>query len=152
MASEFYDQPLWLTNTQLFANYVFTGFFCFEMLIKLFGYGFIKYFEDKFNCFDCFVVLMSFLDIGISFSGSENSNLDIIKAFRLLRIFKLIKDWEKFKNIVLTLADSIKPIINLGILMILYLFISALLFKQLCKGKLVDEKGKPSRYGWNNTS
>jgi voltage-dependent calcium channel L type alpha-1F len=152
MASEFYDQPLWLTNTQLFANYVFTGFFCFEMLIKLFGYGFIKYFEDKFNCFDCFVVLMSFLDIGISFSGSENSNLDIIKAFRLLRIFKLIKDWEKFKNIVFTLADSIKPIINLGILMILYLFISALLFKQLCKGKLVDEKGEPSRYGWNNTS
>ena len=76
----------------------------------------------------------------------------IIKAFRLLRIFKLIKDWEKFKNIVYTLADSIKPIINLGILMFLYLFISALLFKQLCKGKLKDDFGNPSRYGWNNTS
>jgi hypothetical protein len=44
MASEFYDQPLWLTNTQQIANLIFTGFFTLEMLIKLFGYGFIKYF------------------------------------------------------------------------------------------------------------
>ncbi len=152
MASEYYDQPLWLTNTQQYANFVFTGFFSLEMFIKLFGYGVIKYFDDKFNCFDCFVVLMSFIDIGTSASGSNNSNLAIVKAFRLLRIFKLIKDWEKFKNIVFTLADSIKPIINLGILMILYLFISALLFKQLCKGNLLDDNGDPSRYGWNNTS
>jgi voltage-dependent calcium channel T type alpha-1G len=98
------------------------------MLIKLFGYGFVKYSKDKFNLFDSFVVLMSFVDIGTSINGGS-LNLAIIKAFRLLRIFKLIKDWEKFKNIILTLADSIKPIANLGVLMFLYLFISALLFK-----------------------
>ena len=57
------------------------------MFIKMFGKGLFKYFEDNFNTFDCFVVLMSYLDIGLS---QTKANLGIIKAFRLLRIFKLV--------------------------------------------------------------
>lgn len=35
--------------------------------------------------------------------------------------------------------------------MILYIFISALLMKNICNGNLVDSDGKPTRYGWNTT-
>ena len=100
MASEYYDQPDWLTSLHQIANYIFTAAFTMEMLIKMFGYGFFKYFDDNFNTFDCFVVLMSYLDIALS---QTNLNLGIIKAFRLLRIFKLIKEWEKFQKIIKTL-------------------------------------------------
>jgi Ion transport protein len=128
MASEFYSQPDWLTQVQLIANYVFTASFTFEMLIKMFGKGLFEYFSENFNTFDCFVVLMSYLDILLS---QSNTNLGIIKAFRLLRIFKLIQKWQKFRKLLRTLSDSIGPIINLGVLMILYLFISALLMKNI---------------------
>lgn len=57
------------------------------MFIKMFGKGLFKYFDDNFNTFDCFVVLMSYLDIGLS---QTKANLGMIKAFRLLRIFKLV--------------------------------------------------------------
>ena len=54
------------------------------------------------------------------------SNLAIIKAFRLLRIFKLFKDWDAIKDLISTLTKSLKPIINLGVLMLLFNFISSL--------------------------
>lgn len=53
----------------------------------MFGKGLFEYFADNFNSFDCFVVFMSYLDILLS---QSKANLGIIKAFRLLRIFKLI--------------------------------------------------------------
>jgi hypothetical protein len=42
---------------------------------------------------------------------------------------------------------------NLGVLMVLYIFISALLMKNICKNKVVvDEDGNLTRYGWETTS
>ena len=53
---------------------------------------------------------------------------------------------------MLTSASSIKPILNLGLLMLLYLFISGLLMKNICYNDLYDENGKISRFGWSTTS
>jgi hypothetical protein len=53
MASEYYDQPKWLTSLQQIANFIFTAAFTMEMLIKMFGLGLFKYFDDNFNSFDC---------------------------------------------------------------------------------------------------
>jgi len=36
--------------------------------------------------------------------------------------------------------------------MILYLFISALLMKNVCKNDLKDEEGNKSPFGWKSTS
>jgi hypothetical protein len=36
--------------------------------------------------------------------------------------------------------------------MILYLFISALLMKNVCTNDLTDEEGKESPFGWKSTS
>jgi hypothetical protein len=36
--------------------------------------------------------------------------------------------------------------------MLLYLFISALLMKNICYGGLKDEDGNEMPYGWNSTS
>ena len=112
-------------------NYSFTGIFTLEMTSKMFGFGLKKYASDGFNLFDCFVVIMSYIDIIMSLNGS---NIPILKAFRVLRIFKLFKDWDAIKKLIATLAKSIKPIINLGVLMFLFIFISSLLLKSLCGG------------------
>jgi hypothetical protein len=47
-------------------NYVFSGFFMLEMVIKLFGLGFYGYFIDPYNIFDCIIVVASTIDIIVS--------------------------------------------------------------------------------------
>ena len=89
---------------------------------------------------------MSYVDIATA------GSLPFIKAFRPFRIFKLFKDWDAIKKLITTLAKSIKPIINLGVLMFLFNFISSLLLKSLCGKPLSNYTGDPDRFGFNTTA
>ena len=60
------------TNLQT-ANLAFFLFFAFELVVKLGAYGFRFYFKDKFNWFDCFVVLASAIDVGLTYSNISNT-------------------------------------------------------------------------------
>ena len=50
--------------------------------------------DDKFNGFDSFIVLMSYID---AFTAGNNSKLKVLKAFRTMRIFKIVKKWDALK-------------------------------------------------------
>lgn len=52
-----------LAQTLAVSNYVFTGLFALEMLLKLFALGFFEYVADRFNCFDGVVVILSVVEI-----------------------------------------------------------------------------------------
>ena len=47
-------------------NFFFFGVFVLEMVLKLIGYGFSQYFKDKYNTFDCIVVILSIVDLVIT--------------------------------------------------------------------------------------
>lgn len=96
------------------------------MIIKLFGLGFKGYNEDKANVFDAFIVLMSYID---ALMPGDNKNLKILKAFRTMRIFKILKKWKALGVLLDALTGSLIPITNLGILMTTYIFITALMCK-----------------------
>jgi hypothetical protein len=81
----------------------------------------------------------------------EDSSLSVLRAFRLLRIFKIVKSWKSLKKLLKTVLQSISAITNLGVLIILYLFISALLGKQFFSGQLFDADGNVSRYRFTST-
>jgi voltage-dependent calcium channel L type alpha-1D len=148
MSIEHYNEPLWVTNTGVIANYIFTFLFAIEMIMKLSGFGFKRYFSEGFNIFDSFIVIMSFVEL---LSADSNSSLSVLRAFRLLRIFKIIRSWESLKKLLKTVLDSITAITNLAILIFLYLFISALLTKQFYPDELLDGDGNPSRYSFQST-
>jgi hypothetical protein len=127
LSLEFYDMPENLIVAGNVANIVFTIIFFLEMVLKMFGLGLKKYFSDAFNIFDCIIVCLSLLD---AFLASENSGVSVLRAFRLMRIFKIIKSWTSLRILLSTVLRSISAITNLGFLTMLYLFISALLAKQ----------------------
>jgi hypothetical protein len=102
-----------------------------EMILKLIGFGCKKYASDGFNIFDCFIVIMSLVELAMP---GDDSSLSVLRAFRLLRIFKIIKSWKSLRILLSTVLDSLTAITNLGVLIILYLFISALLTKQFYSG------------------
>lgn len=50
-------------ETLTISNYIFTGLFTMEMILKLFALGFFEYIADSFNLFDGAVVILSILEI-----------------------------------------------------------------------------------------
>lgn len=126
LASEYYEQVEWLTDVQSILNYFFTVVFAMEMIIKMIGFGLRKYAADNFNLFDAVIVIISIIEMILP---DSNSGLSVLRAFRLLRIFKIIKSWDSLRILLSTVLDSLQAITNLGVLILLYMFISALLTK-----------------------
>jgi hypothetical protein len=74
------------------------------MGMKLSGFGFKKYASDSFNIFDAFIVTMSLVEL---LMPGGDSSLSVLRAFRLLRIFKIVKSWTSLKMLLQTVLQSI---------------------------------------------
>ena len=83
-------------------NFAFYVIFAFEMVVKIIGLGPRRYLRDRFNIFDCVIVLLSTVEVVIqSVSPSTDPDsgggaISAFRGFRLLRIFKLAKSWKRF--------------------------------------------------------
>lgn len=149
LAAEHYDMPGWLKSVSDVCNIIFTLVFFVEMVLKLFGLGIKKYISDNFNVFDCVIVLVSMIELVLA--SDEKSGLSVLRAFRLLRVFKIIKSWTSLRILLNTVLESMSAIANLGFLTLLYLFISSLLAKQFFSQPLLDSEGEVSRYSFIST-
>ena len=100
--------------------------FTIEMILKMIAFGIKGYLADNFNSFDAFIVIMSYIDY---FTPGDTPQIKMLRAFRLLRIFKILRKWGELKKLIGAVAKSLTANKNLGILIILYLFIGSLLCK-----------------------
>lgn len=75
--------------------------------MKVYGFGCKKYVADSFNLFDCFIVIMSYVELLAPKSEGDGGGLGMLKTFRLLRIFKIIKSWEDLKVLLSTVFGSL---------------------------------------------
>ena len=66
------------------------------MGIKWVGIGLKAYFKDSFNTFDCVIVLLSIIDLTLFslIDSGQGGALSAMRAFRLLRVFRLAKSWK----------------------------------------------------------
>ena len=102
------------------ANYVFIAVFFLEMVLKMVGLGLRCYFSTSWNKFDCIITLLSLFtligNIGIS-------NATVLRAFRIARLFRLIKILKGFHFVFNTLILSAPSLINVGTLLLLLWFV-----------------------------
>lgn len=96
------------------------------MVVKIFALGFESYLSENFNIFDSIVVIVSFVELA---SSNEGGGLSVFRAFRLLRIFKIVRSWKDLRTLLMTVISSFGSMANLGILTALFLFMMALLMK-----------------------
>ena len=113
-------------------NLGFYFVFLVEMVIKVVGNGICDYVRDNFNLFDLFIIIISTVELTITFStgnfeSSGGSALSAMRGFRLLRIFKLAKTWKKFQELLATIASTVKDIRNFSVLLMLFIFTYTLL-------------------------
>nr|QRX85587.1 voltage-dependent calcium channel non-L type alpha-1 [Heterodera elachista] len=135
VASEHYGQPEWFTEFLKYAEFTFLAIFISEMLIKIFAMGYRTYFTSKFNRFDCIVIVGSAIEVIYSELKGGSFGISVLRALRLLRIFKLTSYWLSLRNLVRSLLHSMRSIISLLFLLFLFIVIFALLGMQLFGGK-----------------
>jgi hypothetical protein len=108
-------------------NLMFTGIFVCETVIKILAMSSL-YFSDKWNIFDFLIVLASISTICLDqFSSIQlGSSTLVVRAFRISKILRLIKKSKSLRHIFKTFIASLKPITNIGSLLLLILYIYAI--------------------------
>ncbi|CAG9865175.1 unnamed protein product [Phyllotreta striolata] len=124
-------------------DYAFTSVFAVEMLLKVIDLGIIlhpgSYLREVWNIMDAVVVICALVSMGFDFAKRPAAaNLSTIKSLRVLRVLrplKTIKRVPKLKAVFDCLVNSLKNVINILIVYILFQFIFAVIAVQLFNGK-----------------
>jgi hypothetical protein len=133
MALIWYRMPNSLERATDILNYVFTLCFVLEMAFKLVGLGLRGYASQGMNLFDAVVTVAGVVEMSIALSpASSASYLSVLRAFRLLRVFRLARSWTSLHRIITVLLSSILSVSWLSVLLLLFMFITALLATQVC--------------------
>ena len=123
LALDHYGENPRLEEILDYINKGFTILFAAEMVIKIYGLGVKKYVSDGFNDFDAVVVIAGVLE----FFKVGNKAVIVVRCFRLLRIFKIVRAWHSLRKLLNTLLNAFTIIANLGLLMCLLIFVYALI-------------------------
>ncbi|XP_066587016.1 voltage-dependent calcium channel type A subunit alpha-1 isoform X8 [Prorops nasuta] len=124
-------------------DYAFTGVFTVEMILKVIDLGVLlhpgSYLREFWNIMDAVVVICAAVSFAFDMSGSSaGQNLSTIKSLRVLRVLrplKTIKRVPKLKAVFDCVVNSLKNVINILIVYILFQFIFAVIAVQLFNGK-----------------
>ncbi|XP_072765463.1 voltage-dependent calcium channel type A subunit alpha-1 isoform X2 [Anoplolepis gracilipes] len=124
-------------------DYAFTGVFTIEMVLKIVDLGIIlhpgSYLREFWNIMDAVVVICAMVSFAFDMTGSSaGQNLSTIKSLRVLRVLrplKTIKRVPKLKAVFDCVVNSLKNVINILIVYILFQFIFAVIAVQLFNGK-----------------
>ncbi|CAD6191072.1 unnamed protein product [Caenorhabditis auriculariae] len=147
MAMEFYMMPMGLKYVLKALNYFFTAVFTLEAAMKLIALGFKRFFKEKWNRLDMFIVILSIA--GIIFEEFEALELPInptiirvMRVLRIARVLKLLKMAKGIRSLLDTVGEALPQVGNLGSLFFLLFFIFAALGVELF-GKLECSEDHP---------
>ena len=116
------------------SNIGITLVFAAEMMLKHLAHGGVAYWAEPFNRFDGVIVLTSLLDVASAYV-SVGIHGQVLRAFRLLRVFKLLRSWSSLQRVLNALLSTLQSLFYLMLLLALLLFIFALLGRQLFGGQ-----------------
>ena len=70
-----------MTRILTTGNYVFTGIFTGEAILKIIAMAPAKYMKDGWNVFDLFIVTLSLVELGLA----NVKGLSVLRSFRLVK-------------------------------------------------------------------
>nr|XP_020034054.1 sodium channel protein type 10 subunit alpha [Castor canadensis] len=119
-------------------EYVFTGIYTFEALIKILARGFclneFTYLRDPWNWLDFSVISLAYVGAAIDIRGISG-----LRTFRVLRALKTVSVIPGLKVIVGALIHSVRKLADVTILTVFCLSVFALVGLQLFKGNLKNK-------------
>jgi hypothetical protein len=128
LASNWYGMPPELENIFGYLNHVFTFIFSIEAIIKILGFGLV-YFKKFWNLFDFFILICTIFQIVNSMVSFKNDMImyaTVLRVLKLLKMTRLLKKGQGFKNIIKTLILTIPSLANIALLLFLLLVFYAI--------------------------
>ncbi len=111
--------------------------FVFEILLKLYAYG-GAFFKDTWNLFDALI-------IGISIVPSLGASFAVLRALRIVRTLRLLKNIPKLKLIIESLLHSIPSIGWIGVLLLIIFYIFSIIGNTLFGASFPEYFGSLSK-------
>ncbi|GFS10974.1 sodium channel protein, partial [Elysia marginata] len=127
MAAEHHNMNKDMEDICAKANEVFTGIFTAEAFLKILALSPVNYFKDGWNIFDSIIVALSLMELTMT----DFPGLSVLRAFRLLRVFKLAKSWPTLNMLISIVARTMGALGNLIIVLGIVIFIFAVMGQQL---------------------
>ena len=134
MAMNFENSSNQYNQALTIVNYIFTGIFIAECLLKLCAYGLEGYFHSGWNKFDFFVVVASIVDLVVAnIDGIDAAFLKsfqiirVLRVLRVTRVLRLVKSLKGLEKLIQTLTWSISALANVFLLMVIIFCIFAIL-------------------------
>ena len=114
-------------------NYIFTGIFAIEMILKMIGFS-GNYWFDSWNIFDCFIVVSSFVEIAISSITSDSIKMlrvgpqliRVLRVLRVSRLLRLVKRYKRLQDVMEIIQLCLPSMANVFALLTLVFFIYAI--------------------------
>ena len=116
-----------MTRLLTTGNYVFTGIFTAEAILKIIAMAPAKYLKDSWNVFDLLIVTLSLVELGLA----NVKGLSVLRSFRLLRVFKLAKSWPTLNRLMSIIGKTIGALGNLTFVVVIIIFIFAVMGMQV---------------------
>jgi len=127
-------------------NTIFAAVFLVEAILKLVAFLPKQYFADAWNTFDFGVVCLSVVGFTISVTSDFSPTyLNLLRVFRVARIFRLIPKAKGLRTLFQTLLYSLPALGNVGSVLFLFFFIFAVMGMNLF-GKIKYTTGEIFRY------
>ncbi|XP_058856638.1 sodium channel protein type 3 subunit alpha-like isoform X2 [Acipenser ruthenus] len=132
-------------------NTVLTVIFIVEAFLKIFALNPIPYLSNGWNAFDFIIVLLSFLDWGLTAANVKSFDLSIMRSFRMLRVFKLAKSWKTLNVLITVIFGSLKEMGNLTLIVVIVIYIFAVIGMQLVGHDYLNKEAFPDQQvpRWN---
>ena len=110
-------------------NYIFTGLFLVEAILRMVALGPVQYIKDWWNILDLFIVIVSIATIFINkYFDLDDLPVDptvirVIRIIRIARVLKLLKSAKGIQSLLNTVGESMLQVGNLALLFGLFFFI-----------------------------
>ncbi|XP_026034808.1 voltage-dependent T-type calcium channel subunit alpha-1H-like isoform X2 [Astatotilapia calliptera] len=133
MASEHYNQPLYVDQMIEYSFYVFTVLLVLEIMLKVVAFGVLRFIKNSWNMLDIAIVLVSFIVIIFTKMNMEHRlpiNPSILSVTRVLRLAQVLKA-KKIRVLLRTITKTLSQVGNLCLLFMFFFFIYAALGVEL---------------------
>lgn len=125
-------------------DYIFTGAFTVEAILKIIAWGFAfssknAYMRNGWNVLDLVVVSVGYIIIILEQTGVGNDNIAMLRVLRTLRALRPLRAasrYEGLKAVVNALFAVVPAMVNVALVCFLFYVLFAILAVNLFKGKL----------------
>ena len=131
MSLEHHGQPHELGVTIETVNSVLAFVFLVEVVLRIFSTGPLPFFLDGYDTIDFVIVIMGVVEVFLS-----SSHFAVLRAFRLLRLFKLARYMSTIQKQLTVMLRTLDSVVTFLILLFLFVFILAIMGMHLFGGRL----------------